>query len=164
MAHENDNFYAGMVLSFSEYAKWFFPNHNETCIIGRLKEQILHCTYHDIFHYTPFASWLLTILVLQPIFHFLIFHDFMHAYFSESHTSIYPFQFAFWIKLIPFPWSHYLDFLAMLIHTACPWVLSIYSPTKSFYTNSRWLMWDSLRPTFQQVLPHRHQHLIWEID
>ena len=51
----------------------------------------------------------------------------------------------------------------MLIHTACPWVLSIYSPTKSFCTNSRWLMWDSLRPTFQQVLPHRHHYLIWEI-
>ena len=60
-------------------------------------------------------------------------------------------QFAFWIKpvtsfsTITLPWFH--------SHKPCHCWDLCYSPTKSFYKNSRWLMWDSLRPTFQQSCP-----------
>ena len=33
-----------------------------------------------------------------------------------------------------------------------------------FSFHSHWLMWNSLWSTFQQVLPHRLQHLIWDKD
>ena len=81
-----------------------YTMHFLTSIFGRSKELILHCTYHDIFHYTTillrhdyslFPSKRLDHPYVAAIFHYLIFHDFMHAYFSESLTFPYPFQFIF---------------------------------------------------------------------
>ena len=98
------------------------------------------------------------------LFHCLILHDFACAYLSESHTSLSSFH-SFYLtnKTIQFPFLR-LHYPALFsIHTVSTEAFSsIVLPI--IFTNSCSLMWDSLRPTFQQVFPHQPQHLIWDID
>jgi hypothetical protein len=47
---------------------------------------------------------ILVIHVLKLIFHFLILHDFMHAYLSELHTFLYPFSVHFFL-IFPFQFA-----------------------------------------------------------
>ena len=112
----------------------------------------------------PFSFKSYPLSMSESTFHCLIHHDFLYVYLSESHTFS-----LFLVYLFPykqnhsdsFPWLH--CFVISAIKIVWQWDLSsIVLPL--IMHNSCWLMWDSLSPTFQQVSPHRPQHLIWDRD
>ena len=102
----------------------------QTCFDQQLDGAVTHHKHHDACCYTetfhnPFVSCMfipifpskrtLSHPCLKPIFHFLILHDFMYAYFSESYTLfsvhfclLFPFQFTLLNKTVQFPFHDYI--------------------------------------------------------
>ena len=107
--------------------------------------------YSSSMSWSPLSITLSFLDSHMPIFLIRI-HPFIffHSFFLANKTI----QFPFW-------WLHYPAFFFIHI-VATKAFSSIVLPIILY--NSRWLMWESLRPTFQQVLPHRPRHLIWDID
>ena len=103
---------------------------------------------HD---YLPFFLPSLFIIHVRVYSFFLIHHNFPPVHLSESHIFLFfSLSFSLWIK--PFSFLSMTTLICYPCHkkTVRPWDLSSIVLPLIMY-KSCWLMWDYLRPTFQQV-------------
>ena len=108
-----------------------------------------HCWY--TIADTPLLIHLLTVIsVSSPLLPYL------PSFPSYHFTLLTPLPSFPFFPYFPLPFPPIFHFSHMLLITL---ILS-----HQIIFHSRCLMWNSLRSTFQQVFPHRLQHLIWGRD